>query len=472
MGLFRRKKPKDAPTFSKREIRLLLGEGLLTPKEAVQLSRANKGDSPSSEVKSVEGRALIPIGWNNQPVWSGWDTERAVRDGFKASGWVFTCVTERMDAVASVPMMVQRRRRNTRWEDVRSENDPLVQLLAKPNEFMSWQELVKTIIAHLDLGGNALLGKNRGVTGRLPVVELWGLRPDCIKPVPSRQRYVAGYRYTLDGVPKTIDAKDIIHFRYVDPANSFWGVSPLMAGARTVDMEIEAVKWNKSAMQNRAVPDGMISFRQAINEKQFQAAFDMLEKQMLGPHNARLPFITGGDADYRRFSLTPAEMDYILSRKMTREEICALFGVPPPLVGIYDKATLNNIQTARTIFWEDTIIALLDSVVKVLNFALVPDFDASGNTRIVADTSKVPALQQAYAARVKTAVALWQTGVPINMLNQRFDLGFDDIPGGDVGYVQTNLMPTDGGEFSTDAPMGGEGAQEDEEEEDSDSDAA
>ncbi len=39
------------------------------------------------------------------------------------------------------------------------------------------------------------------------------------------------------------------------------------------------------------------------------------------------------------------------------------------------------------------------------------------------------------------AERLWKLGVPFNTLNQRFELGFDPVPGGDTGYLPMNLYP-------------------------------
>ena len=32
-------------------------------------------------------------------------------------------------------------------------------------------------------------------------------------------------------------------------------------------------------------------------------------------------------------------------------------------------------------------------------------------------------------------------GVPFNQINQQLELGFDNIPGGDIGYLPMNLLP-------------------------------
>jgi len=402
------------------------------------------------QVKSFPASAFIPVGQTGRPIWTNWSTAEAVRSGFKASTWVFACISKRMKAAASVPLKVQEEVEPEVWEDSDSpEGRELARLLHFPNEKMSSQDMTETIVSHLDLGGNALLTK---VRVRNQPAELWIVRPDRMKPVPSRTDYIAYYEYDRDGQKIKIPPQDVVHFRYIDPSNEFWGISPLMAGGKTVDMEVEAVNWNKETMQNRAVPDGMISAKIPMSGKQFEEANAYLENQLLGASNARRPFVMGHDADFKQFSLSPAELDFIESRKLTREEICAMFAVPPPLVGIYDKATLANIQTARVIFWLDSIVPFLENLPDVWTFALAaPDFGPK--LRVVYDVSKVQAIQELLKEKIKAAKTLSDMGVPFNDINQRLDLGFADLIGGDVGYLPANVQPTTQSVGSTSATL-------------------
>lgn len=434
------------------------------------LKRVGEGRETSlvrvPQVKAVAaGNLLIPSGMSGRAIFTNWSTEQAVLSGYKASTWVYACITKRMKAVASVPLLVQKFNSSSElWEEA-PEGDPLVDLLARPNPFMSIQDMTENLVAHLDLGGNGLLLK---VRVRNKPAELWLMRPDRVKPVPSQTDYLSRYDYTLDGKTLKIPPTEVVHFRYVDPANEFWGVSPLMAGGKTVDMEVEAVAWNKTSMANRAVPDGMISLKMPLSEKQFDAANAFLEGQIMSASNAHRPFVMGYDADFKKFQLSPAEMDFIESRKLTREEICGMFAVPPPLVGVYDKATLANIETARVIFWLDTITPLLEDLADVWTFALASDFGPE--YRIVYDTSQVQAVQTLLKDRIENAKKLFDMGVPFNVINRRLDLGFDEIVGGEVGFVGANLQPATSDANSTfgDDAVGNGAAVPAEDEEDED----
>ncbi len=411
---------------------------------------------PAMMLKSIPATQLTNRHKVGRPLFKTWSTEVAVQEGLKVSSWVYACVEKRMSAVASVPLVVQARGRDGRW--LNAPEHPLQSVIARPNPWMPFNKLTKNIVADLDLGGNAVLSIIR-VRGN--VDELWLLPPDQVKPIPGRSEYIDGYQTFVNGVKgPVLRPEDVIHFSYVDPADPFWGISPLVAGSKVVDMDVEAVNWNKSAMQNRAVPDGMISFKEEMSDEQFTAANDYLESQLMGQANTHRPFVAGFGAKYESFAMTMAEMDFIESRKMNREEICGLFGVPPPMVGIYDKATLANIREAREIFWEDTIVPLLMDLQSIWNFVFQKD--VGEDVRVVYDTTVVESLRRRFNEKVETGKRLFDMGVPLNEVNRRLELGLNEIEGGDVGYVPINLQPATQSGMNTSIPGLGDDDEDDE----------
>jgi len=68
------------------------------------------------------------------------------------------------------------------------------------------------------------------------------------------------------------------------------------------------------------------------------------------------------------WTLTPAEMDFLNSSKMTRDEILAVFRVPPPITGIVENMGLGaDIWFgARVMFCEGTLQPKLDLIGQAL----------------------------------------------------------------------------------------------------------
>lgn len=394
--------------------------------------------------KMGESLPFVARWLSGKPMWTDWSTEKAIKDGLKASVWVYRCINRRAKAIASVPWYVEEWTGDG-WERV--PNHPIEVLLAEPNPFMSGQKLMEYMVNHLDLGGNAIW--HIVMVQGMPV-EFWPIIPDTkiIKPVPDRQNFLSHYEFTVEpGDVKKLDPREVIHFRNVDPSNLYWGLAPLQVAAKVVDTDVQAVEWNKVSLQNRAVTDGVFSFEHPLTQTQWEDARKQVREQHQGAENARNPWVLGGGAKWNQMSLSPVEMDFLNSRKFGREEICAVFDVPSLLVGATDASTYNNYSTARKMFWEDTVAPLLDDIREILDMSLVPFWDPEAlkpgkqaKIRVMYDLSTVPAFKEDLTVMVNNARTLWQMGIPLNMINQRLELGFEDIPGGDKPRAQGGFM--------------------------------
>lgn len=393
------------------------------------------------EMKSVTIGDTIPISSRGRPVTTNWTEARAVRDGLKVSVWVFACIYRLSKAMASVPWYVERRTRGAEdeWEPVRGRH-PLADLINRPNPFWSRQDLFERWVFHLMLGGNGLLTKIRA---RGVPRELWLISPDYLKPIPVEREIIENYQFSPPGAPKElIPAGDVVHVMFTDPADPFWGLSPLQVLARTVDTDVAAEEWQLSALRNHAVPSGVLVFGKSLSGDQKTALEERVEARRAGPRNARKTLVLSGrEATYHQLGLSPVEMDFLNSRKATREQICAVFSVPPPLVGIYEDATLANMNASRLIFWEETVIPLVVDLQEALNRSLAPEF--GDDVRLVPDFTRVPALRELLVSLSETAKSFWSMGVPFEAINSRLGLGFDPFPGWDTSWIPSGVVPSD-----------------------------
>jgi phage portal protein BeeE len=123
------------------------------------------------ELKGYTTAELLPAWKDNRPHFKDWDTENAIKEGYKASVWVYACVYRLMKDVASVPWIAQVRK-GDEW--LPAPDNPLTDLMEHPNPYMSRQDMMERLTAHLHLGGNGLWSK---VMVRRVVSELWPIDP-------------------------------------------------------------------------------------------------------------------------------------------------------------------------------------------------------------------------------------------------------------------------------------------------------
>jgi HK97 family phage portal protein len=377
----------------------------------------------------------MPAHRMGRAVKSEWDYQNAIKHGYKRSAIVYSCINLIAKSAASVQWKTYKRNRDGTWEEI--IDHPLTLLIEKPNPFMSQKDFIERMTHSLYLGGNSVFTKIRG-TGNT-VLELWYLPQDNIKPVPDPKKFISHYEYDAEGIKRNIATADIIHNQFLNPSDLFWGIAPVRAAAEIVDTDNEAIAWNRNSMQNRAISDGAFILEQPLTKDQWEEARQQITDQHTGTDNARSFWVLGAGASWQPLSLSPAEMDFIESRKLNREEICSIFGVPPVMVGLYENATLANIETGRKIFWLDTIIPYLSDIRNCLNASLAAEYGT--DIRLDFDTSTVEAIQENIQDKIANATSLFAMGVPFNEINKKLDLGFDEIEGGEVGYLAANLIP-------------------------------
>ena len=399
----------------------------------------------TKEVIKAIPAGIVPTWLTRTAVWIEFDAKKASSEGYKAVPWVYASVKKRADAVASVPLVVEE---VIKGEWVANPVHPLQQLLNNPNPSMDNGELMRLFVTHLDLSGNGLWYKVRAGQANEPM-ELWPLMPGYITATPGRDKLVAKYTYTLNGPKHEYIAEDVVHSAYTNPDSLIWGTSPLQAAAKAVDIDNEAANWQKISMQNRGVPDGIFSITgEHLTPEQYQQSKKMVNEQYMGSSNSRAPWVLS-NAKYQQMSMTPVELDFMGTRQFTMAQVCAVYGVPIEMINGMGDANRASGENVRKTFWLDTIVPLLGEISSSLNLSLVPDFGDMRTLRIRYDISAVPALQENYTEKVTNAKGLWSMGVPFNKINKKLELGFEDIEGGDIGYIPSGVFPSS---FDLDSP--------------------
>src|SRR5881394_3808946 len=153
------------------------------------------------------------------------------------------------------------------------ENHRLRRLMAQPNPVTGEFEFFDLSVTYLDLAGNCYWLIQRGRDG-LPA-ELWPVRPDLIRIFPTTDPRVWSYGYVLDPTtgPRNVSAqivpiayRDIIHVKYPNPLNAYFGQPPLRPAARAVSLDNSATDFVDTLLRNYAVPGVVIKTATEVNQ--------------------------------------------------------------------------------------------------------------------------------------------------------------------------------------------------------------
>lgn len=418
----------------------------------------------AATVKNSAAPVFASTSQDGRPVMSTWNADKAVDEGLKVNTWVYSAVGKVAGAVASVPLVLERRRGDS-WEP--EPGHDIQRLLNRPNAFMGRQDLHERWAQHMCLAGNALFWLN--VVGGKPV-ELWPVHPDTIKPIASRAEFISGYEWKMDpSTKRVLQVAEVAHWMFPDPSDLRWGLAPLKAAAGAVDLDQAAARWNRAVLANDGKPPFAVLLGgpsdRGLTQQEMQQAGAFVREQVDGG-SIRKALILGNARAVAPLSMNATELDFLNGRRFSREEIGAVFGVPDILLNFGKETTYANGEGAKTHFWEDRVVPLLDDLCQGYMGALFPFWGLTEDThRIRADLSGVRALQanlkteaEVGKLRAEAFKTLVDAGVPPNMAAQEVGLKAQDIPGGD--QPRQALAPPGAAAVKAAAPMQSKGVRQ------------
>lgn len=256
------------------------------------------------------------------------------------------------------------------------ERHPLLDLLNRPNKFHTGRDFWKLYQKYLDITGRAFIYLHSEPRFGEPAApgEMHLLRPDCVKVLfDDAGSEIVGYEYTKpNSGPKRFEVKDILYAFRPDPMNPLHGESLLLAGARAIDTEVQLSDYHARVLANGGRIDGVFHFED-ITAQQLKELKESYQDQYGDAKKAGLPLFLGGKAKYEKLGLSPEELAFLETKKVTLNDICLLTGVPRSILSQTSDETYANAETAHTIFLRETIKPLLESLTTTLNWRLIPD---------------------------------------------------------------------------------------------------
>ncbi|MCX8139562.1 MAG: phage portal protein [Thermogemmata sp.] len=251
------------------------------------------------------------------------------------------------------------------------QHHPLCRLLRHPNPWLTPWELWYLTLVYLELTGNAYwyVAQSPDAAGNLLPQELWIIPAPWVRILPDARQFLRGYEVAAPGQPSEWFApEEIIHLKYPNPLNPHYGLSPLQANALTIDAHTELLQARYQTFQAGPRPGIVLQTEQILTEQTVARLEERLQAKFQGRESWHRPLVLEQGLQANPWTLTPAEMDFVNSARMTRDEILAIFRVPPPITGIVENLGLGaDIWLgARVMFCEGTIQPKLDLIGQIL----------------------------------------------------------------------------------------------------------
>ena len=321
-------------------------------------------------------------------------------EAYADKAWVYTCVNVIADTVASADFVLK----SEQGEIIPSH--PALNLLYRPNKFMSGRYLRQWIAASLELTGNAYILKDAQKPDGAPR-ELYPLLSHLVEIIPGKKAAapVEGYKYRAGAQTAYYRAEDIIHFKYFNPFDFFYGLSPLAAARHAVETLDKAETFNKSFFEHSGTLSGILYTDAKLDDAARARIMKAWGEKYQSAAKAHKVALLEGGLKWQNTALSQRDMDFISGMKLSRETILSIFHVPPALAGVFDHAPQYNTKEQQRIFWQTCIHPKQTLILETLTEFLLPHFDATRALYFDKDTSNISVLkedelQKAQAAKI------------------------------------------------------------------------
>lgn len=358
-------------------------------------------------------------------VWTPRRYDELIKEGYEHAVWVYACVSWLTRLARGVVWVVH---------DGKEEVDdhPLAQLLNRPSDRQAGDAFIESVYGCYLTAGNAYI--ERVGTERLPPAELHVKRPDRMRVLPDATLGVRGYEYEVEQQRHRFEAWEVRHLKTWHPRNDWYGMSPIEAAARGVDIFNTGQAHNLALMQNGARPTGAWVTGGSLTEQQFRRLREQYdERASLSRRGA--PLLVEGGATWQELGLSPRDLDFLRGQTDAARQIHAAYGVHPVVTGLQE-GTYENQQQALRSTMLNAVLPFLDTFTAELNAWLAPLYGP--RVRLAYDRDAFPAMSEDQDSLWRRAETGWAKGI-LTRNEARVLVGYDELPE-DAGNLFVNEM--------------------------------
>ena len=310
-------------------------------------------------------------------------------ESYADRAWVYSCVSIVAQTVAAADFNLK----NANGEIIGAH--PVLNLIYKPNPFMTGRQLREWIVTSLELTGNAYILKDSPSHDGAPR-ELFPLLSHLVEIVPSKNpsEPVQGYKYRAGNRTAYYAAKDVIHFKYFNPQDFYYGLSPLAAARESLETLSSAENYNKSFLNNSAVLSGVLSTDGRLDDASRARLVSAWNDKYTSAAKAHKVAVLEGGLKWQNISLSQKDMDFIEAVKLSRETVMSIFHVPPALVGVFDKSPQYSTKEQQRIFYQTAVLPKQTLILETLTEFLLCDFNGGEEMYFDKDTSNISVLKE------------------------------------------------------------------------------
>ena len=363
---------------------------------------------------------------------------------YERSVWVYRCINV-WQSLAAVPLKLYQRKDDA--DDIEVKTGNVKFLLDNPNSKQPPKQFFELIISNLGLWGQAFILKEDGKCyDKLPQF-LQIINPNRVRlehdDVDDFDNVKTWTVLGRNGRQIKIDPRGVIHIKLPNPYDPKIGLSPVQALRASIDSDYAARLHNAYMMENHGRISGIVSFKNPnIDEKQLKAYAKIFNESFGGPENTGKTAFLNNEAEYQAINQTMKDMDWLQGMKISREEICAGYNVPPIIAGDFDKGTYSNYEEASKQVWTSCLIPLGSRITDVFQKEIVDKFQKPSAVLEFDVLSNVEALREDFSEKIAQYKDLVATFFSPKVAAETVGLRLGDIkPEQEIIWTTFNMVP-------------------------------
>ncbi|WP_317623753.1 phage portal protein [Catenulispora acidiphila] len=303
-------------------------------------SLLNKNANASPVPYAAPGRYIIPA-------LSGRSDNEVYMRAMGTAGTIFQIVSLLSSASATPQWRLYRkpkadgRQRYTtgdRGSDQRTEvlQHQALNVWNNPNPFTTGVNFREAGWQHMELTGEQWWVVVRDSRATFPT-GLWLVRPDRMEPVPSAEKYIAGYVYTgPSGERVPLQPEEVILTKYPNPLDPYRGLGPVQSVLVDIDAMKYGSEWNRNFFINGAVPGGVVTVPGNMSDDEFDQFSTRWRESHQGVSRSHRVAILEGGATWVPTQMSIKDMDFSNLRNVSRDVLREAWGIHKSMLGNAD----------------------------------------------------------------------------------------------------------------------------------------
>lgn len=376
-------------------------------------------------------------------------------------GWVYAANQVIADDCSAVRLKLMHKMNDGDEEEVYSHE--VLDLLDDPNMVITAKQLWNLYYSYLNLTGEAYIlkldQKGNPLTNKAKL-------PSALFPLPSHlcefhigekdwnESYVIfnGDRYPISAILRDINP---------DPENIYQGMSIVRKASLTVDTDIQMKRWNNKLFKNGARPGVVVEVPDQLKDDAYNRLKQQFDEQYRGVGNAFNRVILEGGAKMSPFMMTTQDLDFLESKRFTRDEILAMFKVSGSNLGITEDVNRANAEAQDYSYAKRCIKPRLEQFIDFMNKRLLRPI--YGGEYVLSYEDPVPENAEMRLQEAQAGVNSWLTIDEVRDMYGREALPNGDgnklyVPMGNVPINELSMLVGSGSdENASDTSNGSEG---------------